>query len=360
MIASVSFGLFFGGWSIAFRFLDPFSNFGSIISSTVSLIYSKIIPTDFADKTYVIKFFSTGIIPLFVIVFLVLWKKRIFCVAICPVGTLLGLFSKWGLFRLKINEKCVKCSKCASICGAGAIDLKEKKINNETCMRCLKCIDHCPIKAIQYGIGKKETRKTLIFNPSRREFLATGIGVVIAIACSKISGYVKPSEKALLNKNFSTIFPPGSVSSDLFLSKCTSCLLCLNNCKGGAIKSPNSKVETVYLDYNKGFCHYECNNCSQVCPTGAIRKISLEEKKITRIGMAVFNYETCLKCKICYAKCPTGAIKLNENGFPLLEGQYCIGCGSCQYNCPAKGEKYPAVRIVASFAQAEATATVSK
>ena len=101
------------------------------------------------------------------------------------------------------------------------------------------------------------------------------------------------------------------------------------------------------LKYNDGYCRYNCNACSQVCPNEAITKISVEQKQKTKIGLAYFISQNCISkieeidCGACSRECPTGAITMvtdpaNPNSpYPQISANKCIGCGACQYVCPA-------------------------
>jgi ferredoxin len=114
-----------------------------------------------------------------------------------------------------------------------------------------------------------------------------------------------------------------------------------------------------------GYCSFPCNACGQVCPTGAIPPLALEDKQQTSIGLARVDRDRCLPwayatpCIVCEEACPVAdkAIKLEEaegvdlQGEPvLLQRPYvvrelCIGCGVCEYQCPQGGEA--AVRVYA-------------
>ena len=49
------------------------------------------------------------------------------------------------------------------------------------------------------------------------------------------------------------------------------------------------------MDYNSGFCNYDCKICSEVCPTGAIELIRLlKEKQTIQMGKAQFVEENCV------------------------------------------------------------------
>ena len=88
-------------------------------------------------------------------------------------------------------------------------------------------------------------------------------------------------------------------------------------------------------------CSSDLNRCSQVCPTGAIRPLTLAAKQKTKIAEARFNPRTCIvfqdgaKCGKCADACPVKAVTLRRTGAPRLNTQLCIGCGACQQVCPA-------------------------
>ena len=104
------------------------------------------------------------------------------------------------------------------------------------------------------------------------------------------------------------------------------------------------------MNYSKSYCRYDCNTCSKVCPTGAIEKISLEQKQHLRIGMAKIDREKCIGCGVCVFKCPTKALSLDENRVLQFDGAKCIGCGACQVSCPQN-----AIEIVGIVEQSKTT-----
>ncbi len=85
------------------------------------------------------------------IIFLAIFKGRWYCNNLCPVGTLLGIFSRYSLFTIKIDTNaCTSCGLCVKECKAGCIDIKEKKVDFSRCVACFDCFKSCPEDGIGY------------------------------------------------------------------------------------------------------------------------------------------------------------------------------------------------------------------
>ena len=333
-IAALVFGSLFCGWAVGFKILDPYTNFGLIASSLFTPFYSFI--TGLEIYRFTVPAFLIFLIPFVILVYLVLFKRRFFCTAICPVGTALGLFAKYGLFRLKIGDNCVTCGTCFRNCPAGSINLKDKKIDNELCIRCLECVSVCPKQAI--GFGTENKKQSVTFDRSRRNFVLGSVLFVGALATGIGSAIVRG--KTFLKEKIRAILPPGAGDYTKLSSKCTSCQLCVAVCPNKVIHPRDFNHSTIYMDYSRNCCKYDCNACSSACPTGAIEKITLEQKQHTRIGLAKINRDLCINCGICAFKCPVKALSIEEdsNGDRTLKynAAVCIGCGACQVVCPHK------------------------
>lgn len=116
-------------------------------------------------------------------------------------------------------------------------------------------------------------------------------------------------------------------------------------------------IFTPKLVARTGYCEFNCTLCGQVCPTGALRKLTLTEKHQLKIGNAWFDKDRCLPwakgipCMVCEEHCPTPekAIRfrqgetVNTKGErvmvkqPYIVDELCIGCGICEYKCPLPG-----------------------
>ena len=306
LIAGLTFGCLIGGSALIIRYIDPYTVFGSAFSlSAFGLVFACII---FA---------------------LVLFKNRFFCTNICPVGCVLGLISKISVNKLYMDENCVSCGLCANNCPSGCINHKDKSINNETCVKCLKCISVCPKGAIKFGV------RPVRFNPKRRDFLwmAGAFGVISA-------GYLAGLNftKNITKKIKDIILPAGADDISRMANKCLNCNLCINNCPNKILTKAGNNFPVVHIDYKQGqgYCKYDCNECSKVCPSGAIKKISLNEKQNTRIAMAVVQEDLCSRCGLCAGECPKNAIKFDSSKSAEVISSLCIGCGKCAKKCPAK------------------------
>ena len=396
----VVIGLLVIGWTLGFKMLDPYSNFGrpfaawnqpkpAVVEKADETAAEEddddnseeqsaaAATTDTAESSCpsgcILSSYGIGaILPVIVIIGAAIWRKRLFCNALCPVGTTLGIVSRIGLFKLSITEKCIKCGRCVRACNAGCIDIDHHDIDNTRCVRCLNCIAACPMGAIDFGRSVVATKTTeqpseqsvaetteqpvekQTTDLSKRELLlAIPVGLV-GLGVSAVAG--KHFLKALLDAKTAEateseeetaaapqfILPPGAGDVARFATKCTACLLCVHNCPSKIIKPSPTGYGFVRLDLTNSKCGFDCNRCSQICPTGAIRPVPLAEKQKLRIAQAAINYKNCKvfqddePCGKCAEVCPTKAITLRKTGAPKMTKNLCIGCGACQAICPQK------------------------
>jgi ferredoxin len=235
----------------------------------------------------------------------------------------------------------------------------------------MDCIDNCKHGAIHFalrypvnpGMTKesqchfdREKRVEKSTDQSRRQFLTTSALVIAAGALKaqemKVDGGLAEIDYAKQPRRKIPVVPAGSKSLRNFSNHCTGCQLCVSVCPNQVLR-PSSDLETLMqpeMSYERGYCRPECNKCSQVCPAGAIRPISVEEKSSIQIGHAVVNPELCVmitdgvKCFHCLRHCPTKAIKYvhqdkddkNSPIIPWVDTEKCIGCGACENLCPAR------------------------
>jgi ferredoxin len=159
------------------------------------------------------------------------------------------------------------------------------------------------------------------------------------------------------------IRPPGAQDEPAFLSACLRCAQCMKICPTSALQPAAFEAGleglwTPVLMARVGYCDYGCHACGQVCPSGAIPELSLEQKRDQVIGKASVDRDRCLPwasatpCIVCEEMCPTPqkSIRLEEATLPGADGQpvtvqrpvvlrdVCIGCGICENHCPLEGE----------------------
>lgn len=356
--------------------LAPYSSYGRIVSNLFAPVYQwgNNVLAYFAERSDSYAFYETSVwlksLPTFIIAagtFVVLvvlaWRNgRTYCNTICPIGTVLGFFSRYSLFRPEIDaEKCTNCSLCSRKCKAACINYKDHRIDYSRCVTCMDCIDSCKHGAIsyKYRFGKKEikeTSETGNTNNARRSFL-TGMGLVL------VSSAVKAQEKkvdgglaVILDKKvparMTPLVPPGAKGLRNMRTHCTGCQLCVSVCPNQVLR-PSTKLETLMqpeMSYERGYCRPECTKCSEVCPAGAILKLTPADKSATQIGHAVWVEKNCVPlrdkvaCGNCARHCPTGAITMVPSDaddadslkIPVVNVERCIGCGACENLCPAR------------------------
>jgi len=291
------------------------------------------------------------------------WRNgRTYCNTICPVGTILGLVARFSLFKVNIDtDKCKNCRKCEKNCKASCIDIKNHTVDYSRCVACGNCLKECNFGAMHYGkvaIPKKSTEQQQGENKSaegRREFLVgAGIalaGVALAQEKKKVDGGLAVIEDKVQPKRNTEITPPGSVSAKHFYQHCTACQLCVSECPNDVLR-PSSDLSNLMqpiMSYERGYCRPECNRCASVCPTGAIKPITLDVKSSTQVGHAVWVKKNCIaitegqECGNCERHCPTGAIQMvylddddTKPMVPAVNEDRCIGCGACENLCPAR------------------------
>ena len=362
--------------------LAPYSSYGRMVSNLLAPVYQcgNNVLAYFAERAGSYAFYEADVwiksVPTFIIaavsfvvVVVLAWRNgRTYCNTICPVGTILGFISRFSLLGIKIDEnKCNRCGLCSRKCKAACIDGKTHNIDYSRCVACMDCIDTCQHRAISFG------RKSLCRKPvakddavkkegseqvdtARRSFL-TATAVTVATAAlnaqnKNVDGGLAVIEDKKIPARKTPIVPPGAQSLRNMARHCTACQLCVSACPNGVLR-PSTKLETLMqpeASYERGYCRPECVKCSEVCPAGAIRKITVADKSAIQIGHAVWVKENCVpltdgvSCGNCARHCPVGAIQMipsdpskeNSPKIPMVNTERCIGCGACENLCPAR------------------------
>lgn len=312
------------------------------------------------------------------------------------------------------KSKCKSCHACERKCKAACIDVDNHKIDYSRCVDCFDCIDSCRLGALKYrfawgrGVGSGSTgaktpqnapvgskmtsdeskngqnrssaAPTPVAEPvvrqgsptieatdnGRRAFLVGGAAVIGGSLLSSIpmraeeeeikdkkrdGGFAEVLPKKAPNRK-TPITPFGSESVEKFYKHCTACQLCVTVCPNNVLR-PSSRLEHLMqpeMSFEKGYCRPECVKCSEVCPAGAILKITPEEKTEWKVGTAGVDYDLCVvnrdgvSCGNCAHHCPVGAIRMVKKNpddeksprIPSVNEEKCIGCGACENLCPSR------------------------
>ena len=303
-----------------FQLLAPYSSFGRIATMLFQPLWmmGNNVLGFLAERADSYAFYTVDVwmksLPVFIVALVTLvvlvvtaWTGgRTYCNTICPVGTILSFLARFSWLKVRFDaEKCKNCTMCSRNCKSSCIDYKTHTVDYSRCVVCGNCISKCKFGALKYSgkIGKTD----------------------------RAAESSEPADSA---------------------KRCTGCQLCVSECPNGVLRPSNDLMHLMLpvMSYEHGFCRPECTRCSEVCPAGAIKLVDQAEKSSIQIGHAVFVQKNCVavtdgvECGNCERHCPTGAIEMvalreddDESPWvPSVNEEACIGCGACEYVCPAR------------------------
>ena len=338
---------FIAGVHALVALLAPYSSYGRMVTNLLLPVYQwgNNLLASLAERMDSYAFYSVDVwmkslptflvaLATFIIIVVLAWRGgRTYCNTICPVGTILAQLARFSWLKVYFDaDKCKSCSLCTKNCKASCIDFKTHKVDYTRCVTCGNCIEKCNFGALHYGHPKAMQQQAVkpadgeqnAPDNTRRAFLLgtaiVGADIALAQAAKKVDGGLAIIEDKVPAKRTTHITPPGSVSAKHFAQHCTACQLCVAKCPNGVLRPSNdpSRFMQPELSFERGASVWvkancvvlndgvNCGNCARHCPTGAIMMV------------------------------PSNADDDTSPMVPAVNSAMCIGCGTCEYVCPAR------------------------
>jgi MauM/NapG family ferredoxin protein len=310
------------------------------------------------QQPYFSQSFAVSLIFIFILA-LNLAETRFWCRYLCPLGALLGVLSRFSILSRSLSEQCPDCGRCHAFCQGGGLQAGK----DQECLQCFNCDDLCPA-APDTSVHRLAGRgRVSVTDLEKRRLFASVAAGLIAVPLVRVGANSRPD-----NVEAALIRPPGSLEEGRFLARCIRCGECMKVCITNGLQPAlfEGGIEglwTPILVPRTGYCEYNCTLCGQVCPTGAIARLSPEDKRPVKIGLASIDRSRCLPyanaipCIVCEEVCPIpqkaiwfeNAKVADRSGRlvqvkqPHVDLELCNGCGICEKKCPVLGR--PAITV---------------
>jgi polyferredoxin/peroxiredoxin len=129
---------------------------------------------------------------------------RSFCRFLCPLGAIYGLFNRFCLVGVRVDEnRCNSCGACVRTCG-----MDVRHVGDHECIHCSKCMESCAQKAITLkagGVVLKAQAGTVSVGEEkkRRRNGRIAWGVALAVLCFALVwfNFLDPAVRTETGKN---------------------------------------------------------------------------------------------------------------------------------------------------------------
>lgn len=130
--------------------------------------------------------------------------------------------------------------------------------------------------------------------------------------------------------------PPWSVPESVFLSLCSGCGGCRDECPRGLLQKDAQGFP--FIDFSKGSCDF-CGDCVDACGSGALTRryhgMSWRAWPFKAYVVGDCFGRHGVICRQCADYCCAHAITTVWEDAPRIDAQRCNGCGACLSACPA-------------------------